>query len=197
MKWELNGTKEVKGKEVRTYRNAATGTECQTEFLIADADGNRWFGFKDLRQIPYIRITYAKHVSDLFSIGLSLKDILDWCDQEKKLIKGTDPEKYEKIYALILEKEKLAQHTADPIKQHLALATVYALQDEERIDYFSDTIAEEKLKIWNADPHLTAFFLSWHNRHITDFIKTLDRITPIVLKQALEIKAPLIHQHKR
>lgn len=190
MKWELKETKEVKGKELRTYRNDATGTECQTELLITDERGVKWFGFKDLRQIPYIRITYAKHISDLYTNGLSLKDILDWCSKEKKLIKSKDdPERDEKLYAMILEKERLASFTADPIKQHLALASVYVLKADERIDYFSDPIAEEKLMYWNADPALIAFFLSWLNSRIISYIKILEKISPIVLKHLQQNQA--------
>lgn len=197
MKWKLVEQKLVRNKPTRIYRNEATGSECQTELLLTDDQNNNWWGFKDLRMIPYIRITYAKHISDLFSIGLSLKDIQDWCKQEKDLLRGKDPEKYEKLYALILEKERLANYTADPTKQHLALCTVYVLREDERIDHFSDEISAEKLQIWNADIGLLSFFLSWHNNHIQNFIKTLDRITPIVSRQQQQEQTKYLQQPGR
>jgi hypothetical protein len=124
-----------------------------------------------------MRIAYSKHISDLFTIGLSLKDILKWCEEEKNLIRSADPEKYEKLYSMILEKERIAKHTADPIKQHIALCTVYVLSDQERVDYFDDAMAEEKMNLWNADTSMIAFFLSWHNQHIQHYTKTLEGIT--------------------
>ncbi len=182
MNYELKEEKQ-KGKQlIRTYINDRTSTEVKTELLYTDKAGQRWWGFQDLFKIPYIRTAYAKHISDLFTIGLSLKDIVGWCSEEKTLLKSDDPEKYEKLYSLILEKEKIATVTADPIKQHLALCTIYVLADDERIDYFDDQVANDKMILWNADMAATSFFLTWHSRHIADYTKTLNRISQTVSK---------------
>src|SRR5919108_662107 len=125
-------TEKTEGKAprlVRYYKNERTNTEVKTEHIYTDKDGKMYFGFADLYKIPYIRSVYAKHINDLYSVGLSLKDILKWCEQEKTILKSDDPEKYEKLYALILEKEGIASHTADPIQQHLSLCTIYVLAE--------------------------------------------------------------------
>lgn len=181
MKWNLKETKTVNGKEVRVYESS-TGSTCETMEIYIDSGGNKWFGFRDLFKIPYIRVAYAKHISDLFSIGLGLSDIVAWCKAEKDLIRSDDPEKYEKLFALILEKERIAKSTADPVRQHLALCTVYVLSDDERIDLFKDEDAETKLKLWGGDRGAITFFLNWHNAHIQRYTKALDRISKTVLK---------------
>lgn len=177
------------GKFIRTYRNTSTGTLVKT-YLIKENDGVRWFGFQDLFKIPMIRMSYARHITDLYNTGLTLKDVQAWCQQEKELLRSDDPEKYEKLYSLVLEKERLATFTADPIKQHLALCTVYILADDERIDYFDEQIAEQKLKLWQTSPELVAFFLSWHNGHIQHSLKLLEKISGIASKLERKAKAP-------
>jgi hypothetical protein len=114
----------AKNKLKRLYRNEQ-GIEVKTTEIYQDKDGGKWFGFDDLFKIPIMRLSMSRHISDLFTMGLSLKDILDWCNQEKKLIRSDDTDKYEKLYSLILEKERLATYTADPVRMHLALCTVY------------------------------------------------------------------------
>lgn len=169
-------------KIIRTYINNSTGTEITVQEIYKDKEGKTWLGFTDLFNIPIIRVAMARNITDLFSLGLSLKDILTWCNEEKKLLKSNDPEKYEKLYSLILEKEKLASFTADPIRQHLALCTVYILGDDERIDYFNENIAMGKLDYWAGIPEAVAFFLHWHNEHIRRYSKTLENISKTVLK---------------
>lgn len=175
----------VEGKRrVITYLNERTGTEVKVTPIYKDASGVQWWGFTDLFKVPYIRQAYAKHITDNFTMGLSLKDILEWCKEEKELLKAEDPEKYEKLYALILQKERLASFTADPIKKHLALATVYVLEEDERIDYFDDEIAGKKMKLWGADLNATAFFLNWHNEATVSFMKNLQKTFKTVSKVA-------------
>lgn len=174
--------KAPKTKKVRLYRNTRTGTEVKTEHIYTGKDGERYFGFTDLYKIPYIRSVYAKHINDLYGIGLSLKDVLTWCEKEKQLLKGNDPEKYEKLYALVLEKENIATYTADPIRQHLALCTVYVLNEEEPVDYFSENMAEEKLERWKKDAEAAGFFLNWHHEHIQRYTADLQKTIKTVSK---------------
>jgi hypothetical protein len=170
------------GKIKRVYRNEQ-GIEVKTSEIYTDRDGTKWFGFDDLFKIPIMRLSMSRHISDLFTMGLSLKDILDWCNQEKKLIRSDDPDKYEKLYSLILEKERLANYTADPVRQHLALCTVYVLADNERIDYFDEEQSSEKLKLWAGMVDAIPFFLTWYNVITRDYIKDLKSISQTVLKQ--------------
>lgn len=169
-------------KPTRTYINTETQTRVKTSLIYTDKAGKKWWGFTDLFKIPYIRIAYARHISDLYTMGLSLKDILGWCEAEKKLIRSDDKEKYEKLYALILEKENLAKHTADPVKQSLALSTVYILADDEQVDFFDDSIAEKKMTEWNGDLNTVAFFLSWYTDCIRACTKDLQKLSATVLK---------------
>jgi len=173
---------------VRTWRNTRTGTEIKLSLVHQDEDGSKYWGFIDLFKMPIMRSSMAKNITDMYTIGLTLKDIQNWCSQEKEIIKSDDPEKYEKLYALILEKEKLATYTADPIKQQLALTAVYILEDDERIDYFDESIAEAKLKKWAGRPELIAFFLTWQTDHIGRYMKTLQKVSETVLSQKTQTK---------
>jgi hypothetical protein len=167
------------GKTVKVFRNSQ-GSETKVSKIYTTQDGKDWFGFVDLSKIPYIRIAYSKHIMDLFNLGMGLKDLLEWADNMKQIIRSEDPEKYEKLYSLILEKEKLAKFTADPIKQHLALCTVYIIAEDERIDYFDEGVAEQKMKLWSADPEAITFFLSWHNERIQDYLNFFKKISRTV-----------------
>ena len=178
--YQLTSEKVTNGKIKRVYRNDQ-GIEVKTSEIYKDTDGTIWFGFDDLFKIPIMRLSMARHISDMFTMGLSLKDILDWCNQEKKLIKENDPDKYEKLYALILEKERLAIYTADPVRQHLALCTVYVLAADERIDYFDEEDSTKKLKLWGGMIEAIPFFLTWYNVITRDYIRDLKNISQTVL----------------
>lgn len=182
MKYELIATRTENKKETKVYRNTSTGTEVKIQHIYTDKEGRKWYGFTDLYKVPMIRTALARHILDLYTIGLSLKDIQTWCSQEKDLINGDDPEKMQKLYALILEKERLATFTADPIKQHLALATVYVIEEDERIDYFDESISEKKLQLWNVEPEMIAFFLSWQAGHTQRYLKAFGKISQTVSK---------------
>lgn len=173
--YELISEQTENRKKVRTYINRQTSTTVKTTPIYTDSNGVIWWGFIDLFKVPYIRQAYAKHISDTFTMGLSLKDILEWCEQEKELLKGSDPEKYEKLYSLVLQKENLARHTADPIQKHLALCTIYVLSEDEQIDHFTDEQAAQKMKLWKADIRATAFFLTWHNEATQSFMKRFEK----------------------
>lgn len=180
MLYELVSTKTEQGRDVRTYRNNKTGTETKLQHIYTDNEGEKWFGFTDLYKIPYQRMAMAKHITDLYTIGLSQKDILSWCDNLKTLARSNDAERYEKLYAKILEIENTVKFAADPVKQQLALCTVYILGSEERIDYFDESIATTKLERWKAFPDMVGFFLTWHTGHIQRSIKALQKISTTV-----------------
>lgn len=173
---------------IRTWRNTKTGNEIKLSLIHQDQDGSKYWGFVDLFKMPIMRSSMAKNITDMYTIGMTLKDILKWCADEKDLLKSDDPEKYEKLYALILEKERLATYTADPLKQQLALTTVYILEDDERVDYFDEAIAEKKLKAWSGRPDLIAFFLTWQTDHIGRYLKTLAKVSAIVSGQKTPTK---------
>lgn len=171
----------VNKKFTRTYRNKQ-GTEVKTHLVYTDTEGGKWFAFLDLYKIPIQRKAMASYVTNLYSVGLTIKDILTWCSEEKKLINGNDPEKLQKLYALILDKEKLATFTADPIKQGLALAAVYIMSQDERIDTFENEDLERKLKIWGGMPEAVGFFLKWLNSHIEYYINRFSKASQTASK---------------
>ncbi len=164
----------------RVYINKDTGMETKTNLIYTDREGRKYWGFADLFQLPQIRAVMAKNITDLYNIGLTLKDIQAWCNEEKALLNSNDPEKYQKLYALILEKEKLATYTADPIKQRLALATVYILMDDERPDYFDQSLGDDKLQLWKGDHTAVAFFLTWLENHMKLYMKRLNKFSQTV-----------------
>lgn len=178
---EKNEGSKDKPRLIRLFRNNKTGTETKLHHIHTDEEGNRWWGFTDLYKIPYARMAMARNITDLYTIGLSLRDINAWCDELKNILKATDAEKYEKAYAKVLEMQNVATFSADPIKQQLALCTVYILADEERIDYFDEDMAQKKLLQWKPFSGMIAFFLTWHTDHIQRYINRLDKLSTTVL----------------
>lgn len=187
MLYKLIAEKTENNKAVRVYRNDRTGTEVKTEHIFTDKEGKKYFGFSDLFKIPYIRSVYAKHINDLYGLGLSLKDLLAWCAKEKELLRSEDSEKYEKLYAMVLEKERIVQHSADPIRQHLALCTVYVLSEDEPVDFFSESVAEDKLTAWQHDIEAVTFFLNWHHEHMQRYTALLKKSLKTVSKVASKL----------
>lgn len=181
MKWELsfNGKNVNTGRAYKIYTNNETGSECKIEHIYTDRLDIKWWGFSDLFAMPYIRIAFAKTISDLFLTGLTATDLRTWISKEKELLKSNDKEKYEKLYAMVLEKESVIENTVDPIKQHLALCTVYVMEEDEKIDYYSQSMAGEKLEKWKLDIDAQTFFLNWRYGHINRYYQDLKNITEI------------------
>lgn len=177
MKWNL--TKEENG--VRTYTQDQTGTICQTSIIHTDKAGRAWYGFIDLFSIPYMRIAFSQQISSLFKVGLTSQDLKKWVGDLKSLVRAKDAEKYEKVYKSLLDIEVMIDNTVDPLKQHLALATIYVLYPDERIDSFNYQECEKKLQDWALYPESTAFFLNWHTEAIQSYMNNLNSLSQIAL----------------
>ena len=187
MKWRIQSETAT----MRIYENDTNSSTIQTDLIHTDKMGNKWYGFYDLFSIPYLRIAYSKTISDLFGIGLTVDDLKKWIANEKKILKSNDPEKYEKLYAAVLEKEQAITGAIDPIQQHLAIATIYVLSSTEQIDFYSPTIAEQKLQLWKLDQDAQSFFLSWHIERMANYTKHLSNPSPIVSTKAKGAKRNL------
>lgn len=168
----------------KVYRNENTKTECVLDVIYRDKDGRKWWGFQDLFTLPFMRKATAKTITDLFSVGVTAWDLKEWIKKEKTILKSADSEKYEKLYAMVLEKEAAVAASVDPVKHYLGLATVYILEDKERVDYFSQEVAASKLEQWAQDWDMQAFFLSWVIGHIENSTKDYSRISGTVSKIA-------------
>ena len=173
----------------RTYKNTQTGTEVKTSLKFVDDDGNGWWAFDDLFAIPAIRKIASQKIAQLYGIGVTVEDIKTFLEKHKQTLKGTAADKYERAYADVLNFETIVDQTADPIKQSLALCTVYVLSDDERIDTFSMQDAAEKMKLWSLKPDVQAFFLSWWMDGINPYMNLSVKPSPIALT-----KTPVITQ---
>lgn len=178
----------VQGQPVpaRIYSNKLTGTELVTYQLYKDKAGNTWWTFEDLFTLPFIRQLAAKRVIDLYGHGLALADIKAHTTQLKTLLRGADPEKYERAYAKVLELENLSEQTADPVKQCIGLCTVYLLLNDERPDTW--TMGEQAVKMshLSLDLDAQAFFLRWWTdimRHSGKVLKGISQIVSTVSGQ--------------
>lgn len=176
MKWE----KTKDDGKTRIYMQEKTGTECRTDLIYEDANGHKWWGFYNLHNIPVLRKMQAESVTNLFQIGLTKADISEWITRSKTIIRSSSPEKYEELYALILEKEKQVSVLADPLKMYLGVATLYVLADDERIDYFTMENTDTKMKMWAEDPLASAFFLNWVSSLTQRYYEALNKVSQIV-----------------
>lgn len=181
MKWQLQ---EAQSSAIhRTYIHEDTGSISVMDMIYTDKDGRKWWGFRDLFAIPYMRIVMSKQLADLFQVGITAQDLRDLFNRSKGLLKPAngvhDPEKYEKLYALLLEKEVLMESAVDPLKQYLTLATVYVCSDDEVIDIFTHDKVELKLKLWSDDQEMSAFFLNWYAGRIAAFTTDYSKFSQI------------------
>ncbi len=177
MNWKLTHTDPA--TTIRTYTQDQTGSQCQTKRIHTDNAGREWYGFVDMFKIPYLRIAFSQSISNLFKTNLTVQDLQKWFAEEKAILKSNDKEKYEKLYALVLEKETLTNSLVDPLRQHTALATVYVLRPDEPVDYFSFEECVKKMADWALLPESVAFFLSWHTEAIQRYGSSLSALSQI------------------
>ncbi len=166
-------------KDVRVYKNTLTGTEVVTYHLFTDKAGNRWWTFEDLYAMPFIRQVAAKKIIDLYGHGLALSDILGYVTEVKALVRSADLEKYEKVYAKMLEMETLSTSMADPVKQSLGLCTVYLLHESEHPESYTNDLQQIKMTTLSLDTDAQAFFLNWWTDVMVRSGKLLNGITAI------------------
>lgn len=174
----------------RIYTNTKTGTSIETYRIYTDAEGNNWYAFRNLFNIPNMRVYASNNINNFFQVGLTKGDVQEWIKQEKTLLKSNDPEKYEKLYKLVLERENTIEMIVDPMKQHLALATVYVMEENEQIDFWSNELAQRKMDKWAIDTEAQAFFLTWHMLAIQNSIEPYNNLFQTVLKTAPESLKP-------
>jgi hypothetical protein len=186
--WEL--TKDQEGK--RTYTNRQTGSVCATTMVYVDKEGNSWWNFDDLMNLPYTRNFAATKISSLYALGLSKDDLSNHINSVKTLCKSNDKEKYEKIYAHILDFETKANNATDAIKQMSSLVCVYFLLNDEKIDSFDNNLQIQKMAILEADQDAHGFFLSRQLTATEDYLNRSNLLSQIVSQPLSEMSAPLI-----
>lgn len=189
-------TKLINGKEtpIRVYKNTLTGNECTTYLLRTDILNNEWWSFEDLYSLPFIRQLSAKKVIELYGHGLALDDIKLITGQLKIVLKGQDPEKYERAFAKVLELENLSETMADPVRQCMGLCTVYLLFNDERPDAWTNHIVSAKMTAMAQDIESQAFFLNWWTevmRQSGQVLKGLSVIASTVNQLDTKTTAPL------
>jgi hypothetical protein len=154
--WQLKSATDNK----RIFHNTATGSACTQSMVYTDKDGNNWFSFDDLNSIPYTRTFAATKISSLYALGLSKDDLTGFITKQKAILKSTDPEKYEKAFALLLDFEGKANNATDAVKQMSSLVCVYFTINDEPIDSFEGNIQAKKMSLLEADVDAHAFFLT-------------------------------------
>ena len=162
----------------RTYQNIQTGTQITTSVKYTDGDGHKWWAFDDLFAIPAIRKIAAQKISQLYGVGVTMEDITAFLEKHKATLQSTVADKYERAYADVLNFENIVTQTADPVKQSLALCTIYVLADGEQIDAFSMQDAAQKMGEWALKPDVQAFFLSWWMDGINPYMQLLRKASP-------------------
>lgn len=181
MNWKLQADQST--ETVRLYKNVETGELCTMDMIKVDAGGRKWWGFRDLFSIPFMRIEMSKTIANFFGLGLTHQDLISMFAEIKALAKplkaAFDPEAFEKIYSAVLQRENQVKMVTDPNVQYLTMATVYVCSDRENIEIFGHEHVAEKLKIWQSDDELTAFFLIWYAMHIAAYMKDLNKISGI------------------
>lgn len=174
---EINGQPTV----VRIWQYE-DGRELVTYRIRIDNQGNEWYAFEDLYQLPNQRYIASKKVIELYGHGLHLDDIKAITATIKGILKSNDAEKYEKAFAKVLELEGLSESMADPEKQSLGLCTVYLLMNDERPDVYNNQVQSLKMSNLALDIESQAFFLTWWTTSIMRYGAALSGLSTIVSK---------------
>ena len=175
--WELSSEKEGK----RIYTNSTTGSQCTQTHCYVDREGNKWYAFDNLMMMPYTRSFAASQIISLFQTGFTKEDIEKHVNEMKAALKSTDPEKYEKAYAILLDFENQAKTATNAVKQMSSLVCVYFTMNDEKIDSFIDDIQAQKLQLLAADQNMHSFFLNLQVELIESYSMHLNSLSQIVL----------------
>lgn len=171
--WRLDNDKDGK----RIYKNATTGSECTQTMCYTDKEGNQWWNFDDLRNIPETRIFVTEKISKLFLVNLTIFDLRKFATSFKTMLRSKDNgEKYEKCYNEVMQFESIFENAADPLRQLNALVPIYFTMNDEEIDSFVNDLQLKKMSIIEADMQMHAFFLKRQSYAMADYINFLDRI---------------------
>lgn len=175
--WKLASSQNNK----KIYTNSVTNSQCTQTMCYEDKDGNKWYEFDSLTNIPYTRNFAATKISSLYALGLSKDDLSSHINGLKSILRSEDREKYEKAFALVLDFESKANTATDAIKQMSSLVCVYYTINDELIDSFDNNLQLIKMGLLEADVEMHTFFL---NRQITateNYTNFLSSISQIVL----------------
>ncbi len=174
--WKLET--DTQGK--RTYINDQTGSKCQMSICYTDKEKNSWYMFNDLFTIPYTRNFAALKVTSLFAAGLTADDLNGHISEMKKLLKSDDKEKYEKMYASVLDFESRIDSATSAIKQMTSLVCVYFTINDEAIDAFDGSLQMKKMALLESDPEMHSFFLSQQITLTENYTNRLSILSQIV-----------------
>lgn len=169
----------------RTFTNSTTGGKCIQNMCYLDKEGNSWWEFADLMTLPFTRNFAATKVSSLYALGLSKDDLTAHTTGLKTILKSSDPEKYEKAFALVLDFESKANNATDAVRQVSSMVCVYFTLNNESIDSFEGNLQLKKMSILENDPDAHNFFLTRWIEIIEDYSKHLALLSQIVSIQSL------------
>lgn len=167
-------------RDCKVYKNSLTGSHVVTYLLHTDRAGNKWWTWENLFDLPMIRQMAARNVIELYGAGLSLQDITAKVNEMKLIVKNDkDPERYEKVYAKLLEMDNLARTTGDVAVQSMGLCTVYLMLNDELPDVYNQSEQALKFTALSVDIGNQAFFLNWWVgiiEHYGNLLKGISRI---------------------
>lgn len=181
--WQLSS----EANDKRVYSNSTTGSKCITQKVYTDIEGNNWYSFEDLLTIPYTRQFAATKVSSLYALGLSKDDLTGHINGLKSILKSSDPEKYEKAFANVLDFESKANNATDPLRQLTSLVCVYFMLNDEAIDSFENNLQLKKMSLLESDPAAHSFFLKKQMEDTETYMMRLNEISKIALIPQVEL----------
>lgn len=165
----------------RTWQNTVTGSSCTQTQVYTDKEGNSWWAFDSLTEIPYTRNFAATKISSLYALGLSKDDLAGHINGLKTVLKSDDREKYEKAFALVLDFETKANSATDAVKQMSSLVCVYNTINDEPIDSFNNNLQLQKMGLLEADINMHSFFLKLQIDATERYTNFLNSISQTVL----------------
>lgn len=127
------------------------------EVVRTDRNGNKYYQFKDAKQMPGERYLVGLVKVEEANMGVDAEDLYNYLTDA---LDNFNKSKFAEA-ASTLVKLRNRVVTADPKNAYLSLAGVYILLNDESPQKYDVVAARRKYKLWTADPDLQSFFLNF------------------------------------
>ena len=130
--------------------------------IKTDDNGNKWYCFRDLGDMPYLRSLVADMAKRFDRAKITKENLTELLQLQKKTKDIAEKDKI--ADEIILRTNHLSEEGC-----LMELCCVYFILNDENPDVYNKVAAVEKQKLINADYKLKCFFLYWLQQTIPIF----------------------------
>lgn len=154
------------------YINTNTGEEASASLVYNHPELGRFFMFDSIMTMPFQR----KYVFDLIQqnerIGIEKKELLTHLESVKEFINAGKPNE---AFGTVMYIESKLKDGWDYQKSSLLICALLVVQEDENINGFNQSDAEEKINKWAVDLTMLSFFLNFAQLRINSLMNFVNR----------------------